>query len=163
MTSRRYIDGHEARITVNDGIFVDVEFYDGVKIEMLEPKRLFPISGLTKYITLLDSEGNEAAIIRNVDNLLPESRATVLRCLEEYYMIPKITRLINRTEKFRIWLWTVETDRGIHTFEIINHIISIKTLYDGRILIKDASDNRYEIPDISALDRRSQKLIKPDI
>ncbi len=163
MTSRRYIDGQEAIITVNDGIFVDVEFYDGVKIEMLEPKRLFPISGLTKYITLLDSDGNEAAIIRNVDNLLPESKKTVLRCLEEYYMIPKITRFINRSEKFRIWLWTVETDRGVHTFEVINHLVAVKPLYDGRILIKDANDNRYEIPNINELDRRSQKLIMPDI
>ena len=163
MTSRRYIDGSEVRITPNDGIFVDVEFYGGLKIEMLEPKRLFPISGLSKYITLLDSDGNEAAIIRSVDSLLPDSKKTILRCLEEYYMIPKISRLISRTEKFRIWLWTVETDRGIHTFEINNHITSIKTLYDGRILIKDASDNRYEIPDIYALDRRSQKLIMPDI
>lgn len=163
MTSKRYIDGPEAKITPNDGIFVDVEFFSGVKIEMLEPKRLFPVSGLTKYITLLDDDGNEAAIIRNVDNLLPESKKVVLRCLDEYYMIPKITRLVSRSEKFRIWLWTVETDRGTHTFEIINHIVSIKTLYDGRILIKDANDNRYEIPDINALDKRSRKLILPDV
>ncbi len=163
MTTRRYIDGPEAKITVNDGIFVDVEFYSGEKMEMLEPKRLFPISGLTKYITLLDSEGNEAAIIRNVDNLMPESKKTVLRCLEEYYMIPKITRLISRSEKFRIWLWTVDTDRGVHTFEIINHLASIKILYDGRILIKDANDNRYEIPNLYELDKRSQKLIMPDV
>jgi len=158
-----YIDGPEVKITVNDGIFVDLDFYDGRKITMLEPKRLFPISGLTKYITLLDEEGNEAAIIRNVDALLPESRQVILNCLEEYYMIPKIKRLIKRSEKFRIWLWTVETDRGVHTFEIINHIVSIKNLYDGRILIKDANDNRYEIPDFNALDRRSRTLIMPDL
>ena len=40
--SRRYIEGQEARITVNDKLFVDVEFYGGEKFEMLEPKRLFP-------------------------------------------------------------------------------------------------------------------------
>jgi len=161
--SRIYIDGPEVRITVNDGIFVDVEFYDGRKFTMLEPKRLFPVSGLTKYITLLDEEGVEAAVIRNVENLMPESKKVILDCLEEYYMIPRITRLIKRTEKFQIWLWTVDTDRGRHEFEIINSLAAIKILYDGRILIKDASDNRYEIPDFEQLDARSRKLIMPDL
>lgn len=130
---------------------------------MLQPKRLFPISGLTKYISLLDSEGVDIAIIRNIDNLMPESKAAIEHCLTEYYMIPKITKLIKRTEKFLIWLWTVETDRGEYTFEIIDSINSIKILYDGRILIKDANDNRYEITDLNKLDERSRKLILPDV
>ena len=87
----------------------------------------------------------------------------LLGCLEEYYRIPKITRLISRSEKHRIWLWNVETDRGVYAFEIINHIQSMKMFYDKRILIKDGNDNRYEIPNIYELDKRSQKLILPDM
>lgn len=160
---RRYIDGPEARITVKDELFVDLEFYDGEKYSLLQPKRLFPISGLTKYIALLDDKGNDVAIIRNIDNLMPESKEAVQHCLDEFYMIPKIQKLIKRTEKFQIWLWTVETDKGTYTFEIIDAPNSIKVLYDGRILIKDANDNRYEIPDLTKLDKRSQRLILPEV
>ena len=39
----------------------------------------------------------------------------------------------------------------------------MKMFYDKRILIKDSNDNRYEIPNIYALDKRSQKLILPDM
>lgn len=161
--SRRYIEGQEAKITINDKLFVDVEFYDGEKFEMLEPKRLFPTSGVTKYITLLDLDGNEKAIIRNIDTLLPESKEAVETCLNEHYLIPKLKRFIERSEKFQIWMWTWETDNGIVSFEIINHIASIKLLYDGRVLIKDGNDNRYEIPNIYELDKRSFKMIMPDI
>ncbi len=159
----RYIEGPEIRLTENDKIFVDAEFYSGEKFYELELHRMFPITGLTKYIALMDSEGNEIAVIRDINDLMPESREVVENCLREYYMIPRITRFIKMSEKFKIWMWTAETDKGICTFEIRNHLTAIKPLYDGRVLIKDANDNRYEIPDVNVLDKHSKKLILPKL
>lgn len=160
----RYVDGNEIKITENDGIFVDAEFFGSdEKLTGLEVHRLFPKSGGNKYLVLLDDEGNQVAVIRDIESLMPESKQVVLNALEEYYMIPRITRFISMTDKFKIWIWTAETDRGIISFEIRNHIASIKPLYDGRVLIKDANDNRYEIPDYSKLDRRSQKMLDPKL
>ena len=122
---------------------------------------MFPITGLDRYISLIDSDGNEIAIIRDINNLIPESKKVVEDCLREYYMIPRITKFIKMREKFSIWMWTVETDRGVCTFEIRNHLTAIKPLYDGRVLIKDANDNRYEIPDIKKLDKRSRRMLNP--
>ena len=67
------------------------------------------------------------------------------------------------SEKYQIWIWTVETDHGIISFEIRNHIVSVKPLYDGRVLIKDADDNRYEVPDINKLDKRSRRMLEPKL
>ena len=86
----RYIEGPEVRLTENDKIFVDAEFYSGEKFYELELHRMFPITGLTKYIALMDSEGNEIAVIRDINDLMPESREVVENCLREYYMIPRI-------------------------------------------------------------------------
>lgn len=159
-----YIDGPEIKITENDGIFIDAEFYGtGEKLTELEVHRLFPKSGGNRYLVLLDGDGEQRAIIRNADNLLPESKEIVLKALDEYYLMPKITRITKMTEKFLIWMWSVETDRGPITFEIRNHIASVKPLYDGRVLIKDANDNRYEIPDYRKLDMKSQRLIVPKL
>ena len=151
------------RLTENDKIFVDAEFYSGEKFYELELHRMFPITGLTKYIALMDSEGNEIAVIRDINDLMPESREVVENCLREYYMIPRITKCIKMSERFKIWMWTAETDKGICTFEIRNHLTAIKPLYDGRVLIKDANDNRYEIPDVNLLDKHSKKLILPKL
>ena len=73
----RYIEGSEVKFTENDKIFVDAEFYTGEKFTELELHRMFPITGLTKYIALLDKEGNEIAVIRNIDDLMPESKKVV--------------------------------------------------------------------------------------
>lgn len=161
--ARLYIDGDEVRITKRDFCCVDVEFYSGQKLEKLEPRRLFPVSGLTKYITLLDENGKEQAIIRNVDALMPDSKKVIKECLQEYYLVPKILKLIDINEKLGMLKWTVETDRGTHTFEIRNRHSDIKMLYDGRVLVKDSNDNRYEITDYKSLDKHSLSLLSSEL
>ena len=159
----RYIEGPEVRFTPNDKIFVDAEFFTGEKFTELELHRLFLVTGLRRYIALVDKDGEAIAVIRNIDELLPESKKVIEDCLNEYYMIPRIKRFIEMSEKFAIWMWTAETDRGVCTFEIRNHLTAVKPLYDGRVLIKDANDNRYEIPDIKKLDKKSLKMLNPKI
>ncbi len=161
--ARRFVSGNEIRFTSHDRIFLDVETSDGEHFTDLEPRRLFPISGAQNYITFLNSSGEEEFILRSLSDLEASQFDMLDRCLWEYYRIPKITRLIERSEKNRIWLWTVDTDRGVYRFEIQNVLQSIKMFYDRRILIKDAKDNRYEIPDIYKLDKRSIRLILPEM
>ncbi len=159
----RYVEGNDIRLTPNDVIFVDVEFYTGEKFTGVELRRMFPITGLTKYIALVDSKGEQIAIIRDLNDLMEDSRSVAEKVLEEYYMIPRITKFLKMSQKFKIWMWTAETDKGVCTFEIRNHITAVKPLYDGRVLIKDANDNRYEIPDVKQLDKKSLKMIFPKI
>lgn len=160
----RYIDGPEVRITPNDRIFVDIEFYHTGEIyKGLEVRRMFPISGGNKYLALIDEDGNEQAMIRSLDTLDEASRTVVENCLEEYYMIPRILKFTKMTDKFKIWMWYAETDKGSVKFEIRNHITAVKVLYDNRVLIKDANDNRYEIPDYTKLDRKSRKMLLPKL
>ena len=68
----RYVEGPDIRLTPNDVIFVDVEFYTGEKFTGVELRRMFPITGLTKYIALVDSEGEQIAIIRDLKRELYE-------------------------------------------------------------------------------------------
>ena len=63
---RIYIDGDSARFTRKDITLVDVELSDGTTFEKLEPRRLFPVSDQNRYIALLDENGTEQAIIRDI-------------------------------------------------------------------------------------------------
>ena len=76
MAERLYINADEARITYRGFAHVDLEMFDGRKFEDLEPRRLFPLSGLTKYITLLDHDLKEVALIRDLAAILPESTSS---------------------------------------------------------------------------------------
>ena len=163
MSDRLYIDADEAKITYRGFARVDVQMYDGRVFEDLEPRRLFPLSGLTKYITLIDKDMKEVAMIRDLERILPESREAVEKCLDEYYMIPKITEILERTEKNGLLKYKVNTNYGVRQFDIRNRHSDIKNLYDGRVLFRDSDDNRYEIPDITKLDKKSFLKINIDL
>ncbi len=161
MAERTYIENDNARITRKDGILLKVEMYDGRVFEDVEARRLFPLTGLQKYITLLDEEGVEQGVIRNMKTLTPDSRKVIEDVLAEYYLVPKITEIFSIVEKYGKLRVKAQTDNGLHRFEIKNTHADIKSLYDGRVLIKDSSDNRYEIADLRELSKNSLRILNP--
>lgn len=157
--ARTYIDNDMAHFVKRGRSTVDMELFDGRRFENLQPKRLFPLSGLMMYITLLDADGVEAAIIRDLASLPKEERDVIEECLDEYYFIPKITRIDSLVEKFGLLTLEVMTDKGPVKIEARGIVHSFKLVHGSRVLIRDTNDNRYEIPDLFALDRRSQQII----
>ena len=154
---RIYIEFDNARITRRgDDFRLDVELYSGERFENVEARRLFPTTGPTKYITLLDENGKETAVIRDLDTLIPESAAAVRESLEEYYLIPRIRTITKVESKPSGCYITAETDRGTCFFKVQSRQQDIKVLFDYRVLIRDSNDNRYEIPDYRVLDRKSR-------
>ena len=163
-----FIDGPEVKITRVGDTTVKLEVYQGDTYPELEPKRLFPRSSLTQYVTLMelgdkDTGAKEVAIVRNMDNLDPASRKAIEECFENYYMIPQILEVLDVVEKYGMVSWTCRTDKGVITFKIRNRLSDIKMLYDGRVLIRDSADNRYEIPNVEKLDKRSKKLLANEL
>ncbi len=157
---RVYVDKYNGKIERTDMYRVRLVMTDGSVYEDLEPRRLFPISNTTMFITLLDSDEREVGFVRDYEELDEASVAALEECFKEYYMIPKITRFVDCLDKFGTLRWTVETDRGNVTFRIRNRHSDIKRIgKSNRILIRDSDDNRYEIPDCTALDSHSQRLL----
>ena len=155
---RIYIENDNARITFGEGILLNVEMYDGRIFEGLEARRLFPITGIDRYISLLDEDGDEKAVIRDINSLMDESREVIKKALDEYYLVPKVLSILECYEKFGLMKMKVETDRGTYSFDIKSRYHDIKILYDGRVLLRDSSDNRYEIENYNRLDKNSKKL-----
>ena len=98
-------------------------------------------------------------IVRSLDSLDKKSAEAIRACLTDYYRIPEICAFNGFTDKFGLLTFSVETNFGNVSVTVKNRHSDIKLFYGKRVLIKDASDNRYEIPDIEALDRRSRHII----
>jgi hypothetical protein len=160
---RIYIDKYTGKLERTDLYFVRLTLKDGTVYENLEPRKLFPITNHTMYITLLDSHEKELGFVRDLEEIDEDSRRALEECFEEYYMIPKILSMINITEKFGVITWTCVTDRGTRSFTIKNRHSDIKMLYDGRVLVRDSNDNRYEIDDVAAMDKKSRKMLENEL
>ena len=158
--ARIYIDRYTGKLERTDLYFVRLTLKDGTVYEDLEPRRLFPITNQTMFITLLDSHEKELGFVRDLEEIDDDSRRALEECFAEYYMIPKIQKVLKCVDKFGTLKWTVETDRGVITFDIRNRHSDIKQMgHSNRVIIRDANDNRYEIPDYTALDAHSKHLL----
>ncbi len=151
------------KITVYENNLVSVEREGGERYEALEPRRLFPVSNLEAYITLLNADGEEVAIIKEIDALSEPAAKVIRASLNDYYLVPKITRIIAVTEKYGTLRWEVETDRGVKSFDIRNRNHDIKVQKSGAVRVRDADDNRYVIDDYKALDAHSRAQLIADL
>jgi len=159
---RIYITKND-RIEIEENNLVTLTLESGEVISRLEPRRLFPVSSANKYITLLDEEGDEAAIIRDLSDISDEAKATIKYSLDDYYLVPKIIRIISTAEKYGTLRWTVETDRGIKSFDIRNRNHDIKVFKDGKVRVRDSDDNRYTIDNYHELDPHSRARLIADM
>lgn len=159
---RIYLTGND-RVERFENNLVNVHLADGRVLEALEPRRLFPVNMSDKYITLLDSEGVEQCVIRSLAEMGEESRAVLQASLDDYYLVPHITRILSSNEKYGTLRWTVETERGIKSFDIRNRNHDIRVNRDGSIRVRDADDNRYIIEDYHTLDKQSRKALLADL
>ena len=127
--------------------------------------RAFPITDSDRFIILKDGDGKEIGIILNLADLDPLSRAVLAAELERVYFTSRIVLVHNIEEEYHIPKWEVETDRGPRVFEIRSgrHNNDVRSLGSGRILIRDADGNQYEIPDYRQLDPISRALVEGQI
>lgn len=159
----RIFVGKNDKITRYENNLVTLTLQNGKIFEKLEPRRLFPVSRVDQYITLMDEDGKEAAIIRDFQSLDKESAKIVQESIDDYYLVPSILRINSITEKSGTFVWETETNRGFKRFEVRDRNHDIRVYKDGRLRIRDADDNRYIIEDYHKLDKHSQYLLTPDL
>ena len=159
----RIFVGKSDKITRCENNLVNLTLENGENFEKLEPRRLFPISRIDQYITLLDEDGKEVAIIRNFQNLDEESAKIVQQSIDDYYLVPNILRIYSVIEKSGTLVWETETNRGFKRLEIRDRNHDVKVYKDGRLRIRDADDNRYIIEDYQKLDKHSKYLLASDL
>lgn len=166
--SVRFFSGKNIRIEPGSaGVLLKVTMPDGSVYDEVEPRRYFPITDISKNISIVRVEEDEHGkdkiieylIIKDIANLDDSSRKALLESLDRYYMIPKILDIYEQKNVYGILQWKVLTDRGDFAFDIRDIYSSIKQLNSGKILIIDSYDNRYEIDDVSKLSKRGQKLL----
>lgn len=162
MSERIYVTNKD-KITVNENNLVNLSLHNGSFYEKLEPRRLFPVSRIDEYITLLDEEGKEVAVIRKITDIDKESREVIEYSLNDYYLVPHITKIISITEKNGKVHWSVETDRGFKEFDVRNRNHDVRVYSDGRVRVRDSDDNRYIIANFHDLDAHSRRQAAADL
>ena len=127
-----------------------------IKVAVL---RAFPLSCPNDHFSVRDGGGAEIGILRTLDGLDEASRRLVEMELERRYMMSIIRRVGSVTERFGTVDWEVETNRGACRFTTRDLREGVLRFGPSHFLLTDVENNRFEIPDLDALDARSQAML----
>jgi hypothetical protein len=145
----------------DDASFIVNAFHDltlemaGETFENVTVERAFPLNAPNQFIIVKDNQKDEIGIIENVLRLPKATRNVLGDALDQTYYLPRITKIHKVETNFHIPKWTVDTDRGPRVFEIPSSRRDVRVIGGGRVLMRDADGNRYEIPDYRKLDAES--------
>ncbi len=128
------------------------------RVGTVEVKRAFPFEKPEEFIVLADEDGKDQGFIRSLSQRRESEKDILRKELARRYFMPLIRRILKITDRFGFSYWKVETDGGIIEFSVRDTYKSI-IRPDERMIITDADGNRFQIPDVNALDKRSRKKI----
>ncbi len=124
-----------------------------------------PISDPERYISIrvgaTATEQREIGLIRKLDALAPGQRRLLKEALGRRYFIHIISKIHSLREEFGYLYWDVETDKGRRQFPTARWDQS-KCVHAGNgcHIITDVDGNRYEIPNLDALDLDSRSRFR---
>lgn len=122
--------------------------------------RAFPFDYPYAYISVLDADSKELGLIADVNELDTEAADMLRAELDRKYYTPVIKQILSLKDKFGFSYWKVVTDEGELSFTLRDTFQSLMKVGGTRIFVNDIDGNRYEIPNIEELDRKSFRKIE---
>jgi hypothetical protein len=142
-------------MTLGDKVFPSVRIYSAYPLA--EPQKLLSVRDA------LDENEAEIGLIADASQLETSSRQIVEEELAQRYFTPVITHIRLLKEQGIRQSWEVETSRGPKKFTVKDPYEHVRQIGEGRLLITDIHECRYEIADVSKLDKPSRERLSRHI
>jgi hypothetical protein len=153
----RYLEAERVRLW-RHGAYVRMCLDGELCVPRTAILRTCPMTDPDAYISFRDGAGNEIGIVRDPSELDEDSRGIVQAELRRRYVLPVIRQVVKVNRRFGTTDWEVDTDRGVVNFTTRRLRDNIVVPSPGRYVITDVEENRYDIPDLHALDPASQAM-----
>ena len=121
-------------------------------------RRCFPWSEPTRFVSLLDQEKQEFALVPDVRALEPESREALEGALAEAGFVLEVERIESVDEEVEIRTWQVRTRQGPRSFQTRQDDWP-RQVPGGGYVIRDVAGDLYHVACTKSLDERSRELL----
>lgn len=140
----------------NDFLHIKTETYEG----RAHLCREFPFELEWEFISVMNEEQAEVGIIKSVSLFEGVGEELLRTELRRRYYAPVIDKILGVKERYGFSYWRVHTAEGNVNFTLHDTYRSIIRASHNRVVLLDVNGNRFEIPDVQALDRKSYKKIE---
>lgn len=117
MSQTHFLSPQNLKICRKDGAYFLK--MDGQKTQIAPPRRALPHSNPDEFVVLSDESGQEIGVIRHMDALEPDSRATLQAYLDELYQVTPILKILavdrepmSGQVRWRVEIEVSDTDEG---------------------------------------------------
>ena len=121
-------------------------------------RRCFPWTAPAKFVSLRDREEEEVALVRDLDELEPDSRRVLEASLAEAGFVLEVTGVAKVEDEIEIRTFHVQTKQGARRFQTLRDEWP-RPMPDGGILLKDVAGDLYLVPDPKRLDGKSRERL----
>jgi len=133
---------------------------DGTEHVGVTPVRAFPIAAPAEGLSLVGADGHELAWVPRQDRLGAAARALIEDELAAREFVPTIACIRSVSSFSTPSTWQVDTDRGPAQL-VLKGEEDIRRLGGRTHLLIAATDGlQFRVPDVTALDRHSRKLLE---
>jgi len=169
MIDIKLLPADELSFSLSENGFVCLK-YNGNEYKQVILARIMPFTKPYNYISVMDKERNEIGIVKDIYELNSESADIVKTELNRRYYCKQVISIISAKFKMGYLYIDAEMKNGNETIAIndtsknirqLAQEVGTEKLASGRILITDVDGNRYEIKDLSKMDKKSQRAIIP--
>ena len=122
--------------------------------------RAFPFDHPESFISVQDAEKAEIGMISDL-SVFPEDIRSLLRAeLARKYYAPVLTSIRSLRERYGYAYIDATTSEGPLSFTLKDISRSILKVDEKRVMITDIDGNRFDIPDVTKLDRKSYRQLE---
>jgi hypothetical protein len=121
-------------------------------------RRCFPWTAPARFVSLRDGEEEEVALVRDLDELEPDSRRALETALLEAGFVLEVEAVESVEDEIEIRTFRVRTRQGPRRFQTLRDEWP-RPMPGGGVLLRDVAGDLYLVRDPGALDRTSRERL----
>ena len=158
------LDLTESKFFRTEGGFTGLRVKDK-EYKRISLRRALPLKDPMSYISVADHENKEIGIIKSVSDLTGEQFEIVTEELNRRYYCPEVLEIKSVKDKLGyVYMEMIIGDSAGKTLKnaaVKDVNRNIRMLGDDRLIIFDVDGNRFILPSLKALDKKSLKRLEP--
>ncbi len=155
-----FLTPEECQLAFNENGFL-VFNHKGEAMGRVKLIRTYPYTLKDEYICIHDLQDNEIGIIRDINQLDPQSRDCAKKELTNRYYCPTVTTVKKVKERMGNFYFETVIDNNPKNFTVRDITKNLRFAGENTLLIFDMDGNRYIIPDFDRIEEKSRRLLEP--
>ncbi|MCL1951293.1 MAG: DUF1854 domain-containing protein [Oscillospiraceae bacterium] len=133
----------------------------GTDYKRVQLSRALPFSDPGRYLCVADMEGKEVAVLESLEDFEDEQRALLEAELGIRYFYPVVTQVKSIKEKMGSYYLDLAIGEYKKTIAVKDISKNLKQLGNGKIILTDVDGNRFLIPDVYQIQKKSLQMLEP--